>query len=689
MDPLESLNEEIGEFEEFVDDFTSKMNDILSGKYKDVDPPKPKSVQVQSDTVQDAIQKSIAPPAERSNVPVSKIQSVANGKLDYAKWSEINEDSPPSSPKLNPSKDKLEVKVSKPASDASPRHKKVVQEAVDQSKKLGKEEFAKHNFEMSLKHFTDAIETAKSPSPDLVPIQSPDDPFKFLDSLIAPTPIPVEPVLYSNRALVYFRLGDYENSLLDCKECLALDPLNVKSMYRKSQCLRSLKDYGDCLDCLKECISLLEHNAELQKQVSLKVCKDQLLEVQLLKKDKEIETEESQALLNDPSSEILGQLLMVYAENPHSKGTDFDKITSNIVVLLKSHTSMKHAFRLLGGFQTLTKFNLKIDLPWTNILVEACTDCNENIREFGENLKRIVMMILANRTKTQSVSKLFSLIGKNEILVNELSRLADFNKQVGELVKDGLLGKHQLEYLNFAAANCKNTFELSGRYKITADWLIGTVLLKSKGIPDTDFLNFIFSLTKLEIMEVKAAISSHADDILCKLAQLTETDGQPTPNISTGLASIHNTLFQSKRKHDKIFNGPKFMNTLCKLLNANQHHDMCLKIFNRLSHYNLNEIRPYLINLDWEKCKRVLNSGIHGQPRELVGDWCQILAVFLKSSSANIQLFRKNGGLPVLAKLFTECIEDQVVYSRVIGNLALSLSVCAQNGKSGLNSRIG
>ena len=45
---------------------------------------------------------------------------------------------------------------------------------------------------------------------------------------------PRTPTLYSNRALAYLKLGEFEKSEKDCKVCLKLDPKNVKALLRRA-----------------------------------------------------------------------------------------------------------------------------------------------------------------------------------------------------------------------------------------------------------------------------------------------------------------------------------------------------------------------------------------------------------------------------------------------------------------------
>ncbi|NXJ79619.1 TOM34 protein, partial [Trogon melanurus] len=48
---------------------------------------------------------------------------------------------------------------------------------------------------------------------------------------------------YTNRALCYLSLKQYQDAVQDCTEALRLDPKNVKALYRRAQAFKELKDY--------------------------------------------------------------------------------------------------------------------------------------------------------------------------------------------------------------------------------------------------------------------------------------------------------------------------------------------------------------------------------------------------------------------------------------------------------------
>ncbi|KFR10067.1 Mitochondrial import receptor subunit TOM34, partial [Opisthocomus hoazin] len=56
---------------------------------------------------------------------------------------------------------------------------------------------------------------------------------------------------YTNRALCYLALKQYEDAVQDCTEALRLDPKNVKALYRRAQALKELKDYKSSIADIK------------------------------------------------------------------------------------------------------------------------------------------------------------------------------------------------------------------------------------------------------------------------------------------------------------------------------------------------------------------------------------------------------------------------------------------------------
>uniref|UniRef100_A0A8C8B3X5 TOM34 protein n=1 Tax=Otus sunia TaxID=257818 RepID=A0A8C8B3X5_9STRI len=56
---------------------------------------------------------------------------------------------------------------------------------------------------------------------------------------------------YTNRALCYLALKQYQEAVQDCSEALRLDPKNVKALYRRAQALKELKDYKSSIADIK------------------------------------------------------------------------------------------------------------------------------------------------------------------------------------------------------------------------------------------------------------------------------------------------------------------------------------------------------------------------------------------------------------------------------------------------------
>ncbi|NXT83759.1 TOM34 protein, partial [Zapornia atra] len=56
---------------------------------------------------------------------------------------------------------------------------------------------------------------------------------------------------YTNRALCYLTLKQYQEAVQDCTEALKLDPKNIKALYRRAQASKELKDYKSSIADIK------------------------------------------------------------------------------------------------------------------------------------------------------------------------------------------------------------------------------------------------------------------------------------------------------------------------------------------------------------------------------------------------------------------------------------------------------
>ncbi|KAG8441810.1 hypothetical protein GDO86_010840 [Hymenochirus boettgeri] len=76
-----------------------------------------------------------------------------------------------------------------------------------------------------------------------------------------------ECTLYTNRALCYLKLSQYEEARNDCESALQRDNVNVKALYRRAQAFRGLKEYQKCASDLQRVILLDPGITEAKKQL--------------------------------------------------------------------------------------------------------------------------------------------------------------------------------------------------------------------------------------------------------------------------------------------------------------------------------------------------------------------------------------------------------------------------------------
>jgi tetratricopeptide (TPR) repeat protein len=74
-------------------------------------------------------------------------------------------------------------------------------------------------------------------------------------------------MLYSNRAVTFFRDKMYRESLADCEKAIELDPDSEKSYIRKSRALAGLELHRDAHRCLEEASRILPHSKKLKEEL--------------------------------------------------------------------------------------------------------------------------------------------------------------------------------------------------------------------------------------------------------------------------------------------------------------------------------------------------------------------------------------------------------------------------------------
>ncbi|GAA6042613.1 hypothetical protein JCM8097_003161, partial [Rhodosporidiobolus ruineniae] len=77
----------------------------------------------------------------------------------------------------------------------------------------------------------------------------------------------VKAILLSNRALAYFKVGDFKTCITDCHSCLLLSPAYVKALHTRSKAHAALGDYVSALGDLSRAIELVPKGSEERKKL--------------------------------------------------------------------------------------------------------------------------------------------------------------------------------------------------------------------------------------------------------------------------------------------------------------------------------------------------------------------------------------------------------------------------------------
>jgi tetratricopeptide (TPR) repeat protein len=92
-------------------------------------------------------------------------------------------------------------------------------------------------------------------------------------------------VVYSNRAAAFLKLGQHEKAEADSEKALAINPDNVKALFRKGLALHASSRYTEALPCLAAAYKKEPKNAQIQQ--ALKFCEVRLEQEHRLRMSKD------------------------------------------------------------------------------------------------------------------------------------------------------------------------------------------------------------------------------------------------------------------------------------------------------------------------------------------------------------------------------------------------------------------
>ncbi|OUM61038.1 hypothetical protein PIROE2DRAFT_13076 [Piromyces sp. E2] len=452
---IEKLQSEVDDFCSFADEYSSKMNEILSGKLteKDIDnylnnmdddPTESKKKKKTNENENERL--SINPQKEAKNIELNTVQKQTKNKeievlneskshkkselnknntvntkkegIDYSKWEHFDDkESDNEEENKEPKKDNKQKKAEKKM-----KWKERVLNEIESHREKGNTFYKKYKFEDAINEYTIAINTAKSPDQSLVFGTSELNFMPYKSSYYA---LPIDFSLYNNRALCYLRLKKYKEAIDDCTEALNLQSDSEKALWRRSSAYQELKDYEMALKDLYRLKKLIE-NEENNKNDKNK--KDSLISIKSIderielyekefkqyKKDKKI-LEEINDANNNPDNISLDfwinrtlktiiSLKLIKTNKNIENNINISAESKNckmaVLTLINSfriYPEMIDIFRATNSFQKYTNDSVLCIETFNNvvsILVEACLNSEKNLNEMSKYIHLIIAVIV-------------------------------------------------------------------------------------------------------------------------------------------------------------------------------------------------------------------------------------------------------------------------------------------------------
>ncbi|KAI8893808.1 hypothetical protein BC833DRAFT_607144, partial [Globomyces pollinis-pini] len=742
MDQLDNLIAEVDDFEEFVKDFEMKMNDIVSGKA--LEDEKKKKLQSASNKKLTNTAESQPTITGTKQTPETKdedihpkndikIESKAtvkkepirnrNGKIDYSAWNQLDDSTPPTSPKMtSKSANELNNKPSNAADiktkndlESEPTtntfHRKYVEQSVNRYKENGKSFYTKKQYDMAIEQYTLAINTSQNPTSDVLPPSKEGDVFQFIDNLIKPSPIPIDANLYVNRSLCYFKLNNYKDSLSDCQEAITLNPNLLKAWYRKSQCERYLKEYQNSKSSLQQCVAILSNQVEDPKLISKKELEREITMMEQLIQDQFIETEEKSQLLESDDHQLMKNTLVEFDKllnyrdiNNNEYGFKFKTVTNVIVQLLRSHASMQHSFRILNGYSMLLSKTVNPCAEWLSVLLSSVKNHPENQRCLAEQINQLKFLIVKMKDTKEWENNFISILemfNESKTLWMSFDVDVNYNSEIGLMIQSYFNSKsdsnetakaptlnerHSNVLFTWLKNQTDENMNKLQRYQITIPWLLNiTIEWLSIEVKSAHLLlnlfSIVFNYSKSTIKSVQTEFKLKGKLVALSLTRyINRLDDEES--VKSSLTLIYNTLFVADGPYIELFDQSGWITQLISLVEKSTFKSLAVKILAKLAKHHEVLLSKYLPHINWNICENDLSQILTESTKDLVGDWTQLLALFLKSTEKSISRFLDRNGMDLSVSLLKQASLNVQNYGRIVGNCALILSSCCNCDKS-------
>lgn len=338
--------------------------------------------------------------------------------INYSKWERLPSDDEDESEKSTPaSKTKTtETKAPMPAKK-KPSTKPFTPAYVVKAQELkekGNKSFSSKDYAQAIEYYSEAITTYLNPPP-----RDPNDVFGFLPSI----PTPPDAVLYSNRALCYLHLKQYDRVVDDCSNAIELDPNAVKAFWRRADAYIALQKW----DSAKQDVEMVEklvfgdvqETGEKKKYAITKTdIETKLADIEREKTAWEKDQSLKQELSKDGSIDIVRELVRLVVDNVEKldAAAPTKEISASYDMLkrlMEQHSDAPNVFRLCKGFDQVlglfkqsftqeSKSRVAGGLKLLEIVMESLRPSPQNRKEFAKYLDTLLNFWKTSYQKMES-----------------------------------------------------------------------------------------------------------------------------------------------------------------------------------------------------------------------------------------------------------------------------------------------
>jgi tetratricopeptide (TPR) repeat protein len=376
---------------------------------------------------------------------------------DYSKWNNIKDEEEISEPEVKPA----------PLTPAVPTPKAKSQKAIkaDKLRIQGNMYFKSSSYTRAIEAYSQAIEFSTAPPKANVDTN---DPFAFFEQFSVKKP---DPRLFTNRAICYHKLGQFENCIADCESSLQLVE-SVKAHWFRSLSFFSLEKFQDAtIDLIK-----LKEWTNTDEKVDTPLIEKQLKTVQLCQ-DGNAKSHlqgllefDKRKLLAWPDAKSAIKTLYSFIHNGDISPfklwkVDMCMIIENTVGLMEKYP--KNCSRTLFQLSVQSEFSQAMQTCARSVLQTLAKRGNfdetslatiynlllvTNISIDIEELQKEVLTVTPNRTV---VLKILSLLARREVVKGyKQTHVENFVKlmkrgtmEPASLLSTLLLNKQHVEYL--------------------------------------------------------------------------------------------------------------------------------------------------------------------------------------------------------------------------------------------------